>query len=746
MEKENRQKTLVKSLSYLLLLITWYPSMGQQSITQEKPKALSSRRPDISQTLTEMKPDRNKKRLFSERDTSVRFSTQYNREEIFFTRNRSSLEENMSEKGMEERLEDLFLEMSMEREQNHGSGKNINDIDREGLENLFLLTPWQIEALLHYRESYGTILHPSELLHYIHGFDSLTVQNLTRFLTFGPQETYSSISREGSVHEILARYGRTLKTASAYRKNRFQGSANEYYLRYRWQTDNGFQTGIAAQKDAGEPFRKEGFDSYTAYLMLSEKGILDKMILGCFRPRFGWGLHLNQSSSFYRNFSPELMATLPQGLQAVASGAEYGFLQGAGFSFRLPRRWKIHILYSYRKRDAGFNNGEFPLTGSVPDDSIALYSRDPQYPYTPQLDHYLSSFSETGYHRTVNEIQKRDRLLEQTAGMVLEKTFQKAKIGFTGSFTRWGGIYNPENSFQRTSFLISTSRPVSGGAGSAYYQVLAGKHHFYGELAASHFAATGMAILQAWQWQPSESFSFLTEFQLFSPSYYSPYSTTPRTSPLSTSNRPQFTQIEWAAETPIGKTNRTRLSGGFRTVRNHQGFPVNTFHLELESVSLLTVTELIFSLQYRRSTSREGFLSENIVKFKRPDWLIAETRFLMRNGLKACTLAQDIGARLLQDRLSFRLRIALFHTPDFQDRLYLYEHDLLYASRAVTLYGKGMRINLVFRHQWTNGLTLELKYGQTLYDQQTHFGSGDMEYKGYLKPEIRLQFRYRFRH
>lgn len=623
-----------------------------------------------------------------------------------------------------ESMEEIIQERIRLQNQAQGGSIDINKADKTYLESLLLLDPWQIQSLLHYRDSYGDILHPSELLLYIKGFDQATVQSLLPYLSFGKSRQTPLAKKK--THEILVRYGRVMKEAQAYKENRFMGSPDQYYLRYIFQT-SGLEAGIAAQKDAGEKFRRQGFDSYTGYLRFEKEGILEPIILGCFRARIGWGLNLNQSGSFYRKFAPSQMTTLPQGLQTVASGAEYGFLQGMGLCLKLPRKWKVYALYSYRKRDATFSS-----------------------PKSEGEQGYLSSIAETGYHRTQSESDRRDLLLEQIGGLAMEKTFARCRIGATASISQWGGIYNPENLHSRTPYRYSYLKPFRGGTLSTHYQLLVGKHHFYGEIAISGLlpdipSSIGWASLQAWQWKPTEHIGCMAEVRHYSPGYFSPYSSCPNPLPLTQASRKRISELEWALESTMGRYWKLEILGGFARKHLSKDFPDRLYHISARTTASRPTLDLLLSLGYRHSLQRQGMEAAATIYLKEPQYLIAETRLVIRNRIESCAIAQDIGYRSPQGNLSVRMRLALFHSSDYQNRLYLYEHDVLYASGIPALYGKGCRINLVAKYELKQGIHLELKYGHTLYDQQTRMGSGDMEYQGFLKPEIRLQIRFNFR-
>ena len=89
---------------------------------------------------------------------------------------------------------------------------NLNAADADHLRRLHILDEWQIEALLHYRNSYGNLVRLEELSENVRGFSAQTIAQLRPFVCLGEKENgkmpgLKQIARTGK-HLALVRYGR----------------------------------------------------------------------------------------------------------------------------------------------------------------------------------------------------------------------------------------------------------------------------------------------------------------------------------------------------------------------------------------------------------------------------------------------------------------------------------------------------------------------------------------------------------
>lgn len=81
-------------------------------------------------------------------------------------------------------------------------------------------------------------------------------------------------------------------------------------------------------------------------------------------------------------------------------------------------------------------------------------------------------------------------------------------------------------------------------------------------------------------------------------------------------------------------------------------------------------------------------------------------------------LAQDIAYYFSRTPLTLTLRLAGFYIPDYANRIYMYEHDVLGGFSIPALYGKGARAYLNIRYKPLDWMTIYLRADETVYISQ----------------------------
>lgn len=620
-------------------------------------------------------------------------------------------------------------ELLFERQAYRENPLNLNTVNAEELRRLQLLDEWQIQALLHYRESYGRIVHWNELTDFVPGFPAESLALLQAFFYLGPESDAleaGDLLQKGK-HQILARYNRRLKPSKAFREGKYAGRPDNYYLRYLFNAQNRIRIGFSAQQDAGEAFGRQGFDFYAGYMALSQIGALQNFVIGTYRADWGFGLHLGSGGGFYGGTQADLMLASGQGIRPFASGAEYGFLQGAAAEFRIGTSWKTGLLYSSRKRDGRFR-AESPNGSRNPASILDL----------------ITSMPQNGYHRTETEIAGKQKLREQLWAWKLEKDFRTARIGLVLSTGTLGGIGNPELKLGNGHHTpLSHASAHRESAASIYYQWLIGRLHLYGE--ASMNFRLDYAFLQGAQWKPSENFALAARYTHYSPLYFVLYGDCPLSRPMTDSKEgKQKQRFEWQMLALLPKGLRLELDGDLGIERKALALPVQTYSLAGKLAYSRSSLDAYLQFSYDKSLSRQGHSIRADFSYLLPLGFFGESRVECRNFTDGLLLMQDFGYTIPDNRFKIRFRLAVFQTKDYMSRIYAYEHDVLYGSSISALYGKGFRFALNCRYEAFRWLVLELKYAHTLQDGVQKTGSGDNETEGYLLPEIKLQARFKF--
>ena len=102
-------------------------------------------------------------------------------------------------------------------------------------------------------------------------------------------------------------------------------------------------------------------------------------------------------------------------------------------------------------------------------------------------------------------------------------------------------------------------------------------------------------------------------------------------------------------------------------------------------------------------------------------------------------LTENIGYSYQHIRLN--LTAGFFHTDDYNSRLYTYERGVLYNFSFPSFYGKGMRLALNTRVDFTNRLMLIGKLGITKYFDRKVIGSGLQRINGSSVSDLEVQLR-----
>ncbi len=102
---------------------------------------------------------------------------------------------------------------------------------------------------------------------------------------------------------------------------------------------------------------------------------------------------------------------------------------------------------------------------------------------------------------------------------------------------------------------------------------------------------------------------------------------------------------------------------------------------------------------------------------------------------------QDIVWKSRSEKISLAFRYSLFDTDTYDERIYAYENDVLYAFSVPAYYYKGNRGYLIFNYKLTRKISFWIRLSHTYLSNRSTFGSGLDEIDGNSKSEIKIQMR-----
>ena len=668
--------------------------------------------------------------------------------------------ENLTEKAEQEYdysdLLDEFLELQ-------AKPANLNSPDEcERLIPLFLLDNLLYQNLQQYIDSNGQLLSPQELL-LVDGFNIQVVQGLLPFVKADKVKeiTYpkpSKILKYGN-HQIFLRYQRTLqetdgftnRTDSVINENpnsKYLGNADKYYLKYKFKYTDRISAGLVAEKDAGELFFenienpvldsligdriKKGFDFYAGHIYLQKMGIVKQAVIGDYHLQFGQGLNMWSSLSFGKSTTAINIKKYGRGIKPNTSTDENKFLRGAAVKIGL-KKWSVTAFYSKKKQDASdFLN---------PDD---------------QETNFLSSINGTGFHRTVNELLKKDAVDVQLFGSRISYGNNHFRMGLTASHTKLDkDVLAKPSPYQYYQFKGNENTVF----GSDYeFRIL--RLNFFGEF--SYQVNGGWAYVGGLTAPLSNRFALAVLYRNYQKDYINLFGAAFGENTLNSNEQGFYTGFNFQISE---KFNLNAYADIFQ-------FPWLKFRIDAPSYGSEYLAQLNYELnrnvrmhfkvryknkllnykeEYSQTTELQeqekyGFryhISYDVhpqIKLKsRIEYQIFETK---SDGKQSGFLIyQDIAYKTKNQKLSLMGRFALFDVEDYDSRIYAYENDLLYVFSIPAYYNRGVRVYGLLSYKITDKVQFWMKIANTWYENVDEISSGLNRIEGSNKTEFRCQLR-----
>jgi len=524
---------------------------------------------------------------------------------------------------------------------------------------------------------------------------------------------------------------------------RYLGSKDRLYTRYRHRYENKLSYGFTAEKDAGEYFFKEnnkdGFDFYSAHFFVRNiSNRVRAIAIGDFSVRFGQGLILN--SGFGRGKSADAVRIKRNGstLNAYTSVAENDFKRGAGATLGLSKNLEVTVFGSRLKRDANI---------VVPDT-------------LDQEEFFFSSLQRSGFHRTQNEIDDEKSITQNTIGGNVKLKANKLTIGANV-------LYNSfDRPFQRrlqtyNQFLFNGDKLLNT---SVDYSYLWKNVQFFGETAMSDNGAIASlnSLLISLDRKTTLALSYRNydkKYQTLNANGFGETITVNNESGLYMGLEViPFTEWRFHAyvdiwEHPWLRFNVDTPSTGYEylarvtyTKRRKMEFYTqfrlekkqrNNTDLESQFDQLLDVTRMQLRFHYKVKLSSAIELRSRLE-------LSSFTRSNDIDNSYGYMLYQDIIYRPRFSPFSLTSRIALFDTDGYDSRIYAFENDLLYNFSIPAYFNKGIRYYLNLRYKATRSLTLEFRIAQSKFRDLDVISSGLNEIQGNTRTDLKAQVKYSF--
>jgi Helix-hairpin-helix motif len=644
--------------------------------------------------------------------------------------------ENLTDAAETETEDDTYLQQMQEYLKHP---VNLNTADINELRELRILTDLQIQNFITYRKLLRKLISVYEL-QAIPAWDIATIKKILPFISIDNAvsftEEFGKRFNSGD-HTILIRHSGIIEKARGYKPalsgSTYLGGRDKVFFRYRYNYKNLLQYGIAADKDAGEQFFKGkqqyGFDFYSFHLFTRKIGVIESLAIGDFTVNLGQGLIQWQSLAFRKSVDVINIKRQAPALRPYNSAGEYNFHRGAGITVK-KGKMESTLFASFRK-----------LSANIVADTI-------------NKEDFFSSFLTSGFHRTANELDDRNRLRQIAFGGNIKYSGSNWHLGINAIH------YNFSLPLQKRQEPYNLYA-ISGNNWSNYsldYSYTYRNLHFFGE------AATDKNFNNAFVNGLLISVDPKVDVSFFQRSISAKYQSI---------NGNAFTENTFPTNEKgmyAGISIRPAAAWRVDAYADFFSFPWLKFLADAPGIGNDFLTQLTYTpnkqveiyTRYRSESKQvnqpDNITANNFLLIKpRQSWRTQisykiNPAITLRNRIEVIWYDKnginksegflsyfDILYKPLLKPFSGNLRLQYFETDDFNSRVYAYENDVLYYFAIPVFFDKGYRYYINLNYNLGKRASFWLKWSQSLYNDRATIGSGAEEINGNKKSELRLQ-------
>jgi len=617
---------------------------------------------------------------------------------------------------------------------------NIQTVTKHDLERLPFLTDIQIENLLYYIYKYGPLVDCYELKN-VEDLDFQTITYLLPFVYVGEANKESPNFKPTTKQELLLRSDYTFQKKAGYEKvsdEERSAHPNKYYLgepyylsfRYGYQYKD-VQFGFIGEKDPGEAFWNKyykGFDYYAFNLNIKHKGILEDLHIGDYRLSFGQGLVMNTNFFMGKTSDIGSINLNNRGISRHISTNEYNYFRGVAGNL-CYKNTQLFLFYSHRKQDSNA-------------DSSVIYT-----------------FKTDGYSCIPGDILKKETAQVDMDGAHLQWRNESFNIGLTGVYYSFGGKeLNPAPQTYNLFYL----RGKDFFNSSLNYEYKTGKVSFQGETAIN--ASGKWATLNNLLINPVSSLDWVFSYRNYARDYNAFYGKAFGESSTVQNETGLYTGIRFH---PFRKWELSTYFDYFRFPWLKYG--INSPSSGNDRLIQLTCkcnSVIQMSLRYKYKEKYQNRILEDarrteVIPYEQNRW---RYQLSYRNekglGLKTqadyntyksasdrttgWSLTQTVSFEKQPEKFSFDGAMAYFRAGNWNNRISVYEKNILYAFSFPTYYGEGLRIYSVIKWKVTSALTIYCKLATTHYFDRDVISSELEAIQGKDKTDIYGLVRYQF--
>ncbi|MCR4920914.1 MAG: helix-hairpin-helix domain-containing protein [Bacteroidaceae bacterium] len=605
----------------------------------------------------------------------------------------------------------LYLE---ELKDIHEHPMNINTAGVSDLLRLPFLSEEQIEQIHAYIYLHGSMQTLGEL-RLLPLIDYATRQKLRLFVYAGEPPAEGTKARQLFSH-LRHTFSARTDVPLYYRKgylvdDGYAGDALYHRIRYDVKNSRHLQAGFRVEKDAGERY----YDTYGAYAMLRDVGILHRAVVGDFRAGFGEGVVMG-GSLWHSKSTPSMREQ--SGIRPMTGMDESRFMRGMAATLGLGSEAELSVFASYRRVDATLNA----------DDEIKTLLTD-------------------GYHRTASEHRSRHNVGSTQTGAHLAWHHGDLRLGATGYLQRFSQRLNPGEQLYRRIYPRGTTFGVAGiNYGYSFYRLT-----LAGETAVS-MPHTAAATMNRASWSINSRYTlsllgryYASNYHSFLATSFAENSTVQNESGLLLHLKAQpsagwlLTAYADFFHNPWPRYRMTHSSSGQDFMAQADYTPGDGAHTIGLRYQLKRKEQADRMEPHHRIRTQWTFLPHR-------SWRLQTTALLHRLlGKTGSAIQHTVRFTSPADCLRLALTASYFHSPDYSTRLYVFEPALYNSISSAVLYGHGLHGALTGRLTSRNGRWMvEARYSLYRYfDRDTQSSDLQTIYSPW-RNDLSFQLRFKF--
>ncbi len=535
---------------------------------------------------------------------------------------------------------------------------NLNRATYDDLAQLGFLSDRQIDDILAY-----IYHHPMDSLYELQLIGSLhdyEIRNLLPFVCAGPAEKDSVSLRDVfryARHELTARVdGRYLEDPQRNQQN----DAAYAQLRYRFRYKDKVRLGFTVQRPTGVPAKDM---LYGGYFQLKDIGVLHTFVAGNYQASFGQGLVAASPYHFGKTTYVLNAASRSEGLR-YHSSASFESLRGMGTTIRI-RQWDISNWYS------------------------------------------LTMLNDTLEH--------------QVMGVNVTYRHNNLKIGLTMTENLYSD--SVRYYYAKAEYNQHYFRGNNQWIGGLNFRYRIGIADIFGEAAATqNIKQWGYGAIAGARLTPMDDLGLIVLYR-----YYSPYFDNLQGYAFSETSRLNDENGLYAG-VDIGLLPDWRFAWygdifRFEGVKYGIAYAPSWGYDTMGDITYLPDTDyrMDWRLRARQKGGKANYSLSYCFTWEQGNWRLttrADGNIARENKAQPTygySLTQDIQYSMPRIPLTLQMRLQGFRATDWDNRIYCYENDVLYAFSIPALYGVGGQAYLNLRWQIIEQLALYLKVSEKVY-------------------------------